>query len=231
MLPITQQLDDVKRWDAIHQKTYQEEEAPSFYALEKEKLFPRNSLIVELGGGSGNDALYFLKQGHSVVILDISEFALKIAKDKAASLQVGSNLAIRQVDFGLHKLPITDSSIDIGYSRISLHYFDADHTSKIFADIYKMLKPGGSAYLTFKSPEDKKEMEYLQNTAVLFEPNVYIENGQLRSRFTKDQLEAMLLNAGIQEGQVIPYREELPRDSSENNPVLYLNEIIFNKKS
>jgi ubiquinone/menaquinone biosynthesis C-methylase UbiE len=224
-------LDDAKRWDLIHQKTQEESGAPSTYAQEKEQLFPRSCLVVELGGGTGADALYFLQKGHSVVVLDISEYALNVAEQKAKSANLGDKLAVRQIDFGLHKFPIKDASADVVYSRISLHYFDAEHTIDIFSDIYKMLKPGGSAYLTFKSPKDEKEMEYFKNTTTLFEPNVYIENGQLRSRFTVEQLKSMVEKAKIANASVNPYQEKLNLGGEGNQPVLLLNEVTFTRQA
>jgi ubiquinone/menaquinone biosynthesis C-methylase UbiE len=221
--------DDAKRWDALHKKIHSEETVPSLYAREREKLFPRGSLIVELGGGTGADAVYFLQNGHSVVILDISDFALKVAQDRAKEHNLQGKLAVKKVDFGLHQLPIKDGSVDIAYSRISLHYFEASHTVKLFQDIYKMLKPNGKAFLTFKSPDNKEEMEYLENVAVEFEPNVYIENGQLRSRFTSEQLKTMLDQAGISNFEVRPHQEQLVAEKLGHHPVLFLNEVVITK--
>ena len=218
--------DDAKRWDLIHQKTYSEERGPSHYAQEKEKLFPRGSLVVELGGGTGEDALYFAKKGHSVVVLDISEFALNMAQEKAKKLGLADKLAVNVVDFGLHKLPIKDGSVDVAFSRISLNYFGTRHTTKLFTDIHKMLKTGGTAYLAFKSANDKEEMEYLKSAAVLYEENVYIESGQLRSRFSVEQLQAMLQAAGVKKFQVAPIKEPI---GGEGKRELFLNEVMFSK--
>jgi ubiquinone/menaquinone biosynthesis C-methylase UbiE len=221
-------LDDAKRWDVIHEKTYKGSGGESVYAQEKEKLFPRASLIIELGGGTGEDALYFLQKGHSVVILDISEFALNVAQEKAKKAGFEKQLVAKMVDFGLHQLPIKNDSVDIVYSRISLHYFDSAHTIKLFQDIYNMLKRSGKAYLTFKSPQDTAEMEYLNNTTTLFEPNVYIENGQLRSRFTIEQLKKMLVSARIANFEVNLYKEQLAGEEG-RQVILLLNEIVFIK--
>jgi len=221
-------IPDDERWDDYHKKTHNPEEPHSLYAEEKEKLFPRGCLVVELGGGTGSDSLYFLKQGHSVVILDISDFALKTATERAAKENLGQRLATRQVDFGLHQIPIKESSVEIVYSRISLHYFGSKHTTKLFSEIYKMLKPGGTAYLTFKSPEDVEEMDYLRNVGVEYEENVFIENGQLRSRFSINQLTNMLTNARIPSFEVKPQKETL-RDYTGYESTLLVNEVIINK--
>lgn len=222
-------VTDAERWDAVHQQISRGDEAHSNYAEDKEKLFPRTSMIAELGGGTGSDALHFLRQGHSVVILDISQYALAVARERANKENLADRLATQVTDFGMHQMPIKDGSVDIVYSRISLNYFDAEHTKNLFADIYRMLKPDGKAYLSLKSPDDTKEMEYLENVGVLYEPNVYIENGQLRSRFTKEQLEIMLQSAGITDFQVSPLKEPL-KGMEDTGRVLYLNEVIIHKK-
>ena len=222
-------MDDSKRWDAIHQKVYKENEWHSRYAEEKEKAFPRNSLVVDMGAGTGSDALYFLKKGHSVVALDISEFALRITQEKAKAAGLAKNLVTRQMDFGLHILPIKDGSVDVVYSRISLNYFGAKQTNKILMDAYRILKPGGVSFITLKSPEDKLEMEYLEKSATVYEPNVFIEGGMLRSRFTLEQLERILQVAQIPNFEVKALREDLSGRREGHHAILFVNEIFFRK--
>lgn len=222
-------MDDAQRWDLIHQKNYKEDEWHSHFAEEKEKLFPRGGLVVELGAGTGADAIYFLKQGHRVVALDISNFALKALHERAKKHDFLQKLVTRQVDFGLHAIPVKDESADVAYSRISLNYFGYKQTTKIFRDIFRILAPGGSAYLSFKSPDDSNEMEYLERSATVYEPNVYIEGGMLRSRFTVEQLGAMLNDAGILNFEVKPLKEDLSKKGEGHHSYLYVNEVFFNK--
>jgi ubiquinone/menaquinone biosynthesis C-methylase UbiE len=221
-------VDDVARWNFIHQKTHKKESTQSRYAEEKEKLFPKGCLVCELGGGAGYDALYFLKQGHSVVLFDISDLALSIAQEKAKEAGLESRLATRHIDFGLHDLPVKDESTDIVYSRIALHYFESSHTIKIFKDIHRILKPGGTAFLTFKSPKDVAEYDRLKKTATLYEPNVFIENGLIRSRYTIEQLEDMLKKAGISHYDVHDYQENLTSEGQQGQ-ILLLNEVVITK--
>jgi ubiquinone/menaquinone biosynthesis C-methylase UbiE len=224
-------VSEAAHWDTIHQKSHRGTESHSQYAQEKEKLFSRGSLVVDLGSGSGSDAMYFAKNGHSVILLDISAFALQKAKERAVREGLADKIATRQIDFGLHDLPVKTSSVDIVYSRISLHYFESSHTAKLFRDIYRMLKSGGTAYLTFKSPKDEVEMNYLTNRATRFEDNVFIENNQLRSRFTPAQLQNILTKAGIESATVNEIEETIM--GADNAPVgtLHLNEVIITKPS
>jgi ubiquinone/menaquinone biosynthesis C-methylase UbiE len=221
---------DAKRWDAIHKKIHKQQEWHSSYAEEKENLFPRNSLVVDLGAGTGADAVYFLRKGHSVVALDISEFALKVTQEKAKAAGFSKNLVTKQVDFGLFLLPVKDASVDVVYSRISLNYFGLKQTTIIFGDIYRILKPGGFAYVSLKSPDDTVEMGYLEKSSTVYEPNVFIEGSMLRSRFSIKQIEGMLRKAGIPNFEVKPYKEDLGGRREEHHPILYVNEIAFKKQ-
>lgn len=222
-------LTDAHRWDIIHQKTQRDQEGHSAYAEEKEREFPRSALVCDLGGGTGADAFYFLKKGHKVILFDISKYALDSAFARVKEAGLEKNLVIKQVDFGLEKIPLKNNSVDIVYSRIALHYFPFSETKAIFKTIHDSLKPGGRAFITFKSPEDDAEMEYLKVSAVEYEPGVYIENGQLRSRFTVEQLKKLLDGAGISRYDIRPYKELLGQDASGVPQVLLLYEILFTK--
>lgn len=220
---------DEAHWDVIHEKNHAEDAAHNTYAEEREKDFPVGSKICELGGGTGEDSLYFLRKGHKVYLFDISEFALRKAIERAQKFNLEKNLTTRQLDFGYKNLPLPDASMDIAYSRISLNYFPSQRTIEIFADIYRVLKKGGSAYLTFKSPEDEAEMKRLRSKASLFEDQVYIDGKQLRSRFAKEKLEEMLVSAGIVNAKVVPHRERFIDKNTER--ILYVNEVIFTKQA
>lgn len=224
-------VSDSQRWDLIHQKSFNADEWHSCYAEEVENNFPRGSLVVDIGAGAGADAMYFLSKGHSVIALDISQFALDALIKRAEEKGFSSKIVVRQTDYGLHKLPVKDSAVDVVYSRISLNYFDAEHTARLFGEIYRILKTGGKSFLTLKSPDDPNEMEYLKESTVLFEPNVFIENGMLRSRFTIDQLKDILINRSrISDFFVRYFEENIERKGSGHGPILHVNEVSFTKK-
>ena len=71
-------------------------------------------------------------------------------------------------------------------------------------------------------------MDYLRNVGVEYEENVFIENGQLRSRFSINQLTNMLTNARIPSFEVKPQKETL-RDYTGYESTLLVNEVIINK--
>lgn len=220
---------DSKRWDRIHTKSTDADLQPSVYAKEKEQLFPRNSIVCDLGGGTGGDAVYFLLKGHQVILFDISQHALGVAQKLAKANKVADKLQVRQVDFGYQELPLNTNSVDVVYSRISLNYFPAEQTVRIFINIFNVLKPASVAYISLKSPDDKVEMKRFSENLSQFEPQVYIDGRQLRSRFTLDKLGEIMGAAGILNVKITPRTQNLGVSKDGKPQTLYVNEVEFKK--
>jgi ubiquinone/menaquinone biosynthesis C-methylase UbiE len=183
----------------------------SLYAAEKEKEFPRNSRVCDLGGGTGTDGTYFAEKGHSVVLVDIADEQLEKAAVRASTLGLADKLKTVQCDFSFGKLPFDDESLDIVYSRLALHYFESEVLSRLFAEVYRILRKSGKTYLTLKSPDDTAEMEFLATTATEQEEGVFNEEGRLKTRFKLERLEKILVDAGIPSDsfRVVTYTEKL----------------------
>lgn len=218
-----------KKWDTEHTRI-PKDKTQSPYAEQREAEFPRNSLLADLGSGTGADAIYFLQHGHKVIAIDISSFALEQAAQKATDL--GLDLDTREAVIGTDPIPLDDDSVDGVYSRLALHYFDRQTTIEVMKQIYSKLKVGGTAFLTLKSPEDKQEMEFLKQSAKEIEAGVFNDEGQIKSRFTVDQLKEILKESGIESSEVTSYVEDLSGRTDltkSGNVQLLLNEIRFTK--
>jgi ubiquinone/menaquinone biosynthesis C-methylase UbiE len=207
---------------------------PSAYALEKEKLFPPQAMVCDLGGGSGADALYFAGRGHDVTLTDISDVALQRAATTATERSLEGLLHTVEYDMDKGAIPLPDASFDVVYSRLALHYFLPDTTVKLFAGVHRILKPGGTAYLTLKSQDDAAEMAYLESTAVAESSGVFSENGHIKARYSLGQLATMLTAAGIPKSEVrlSPYTEKLGGREDQvksGNTQFLLNEIQISK--
>lgn len=100
----------------------------SNYAVLSEKEFERNSLVADLGGGTGVDALYFLHKGHEAILADVSDYGLNIAKKRAE--KDGFEIKTVENDFSTGKINLDNDSVDIVYSHLALHYFDRGTTIK-----------------------------------------------------------------------------------------------------
>lgn len=227
IIPVMSKLTE--KWNKSHAEIPSNKSVSS-YAIQREKEFPRGSTVCDLGGGTGVDALYFLDHGHNVQLIDISDFALAKARDKAQ--EKGLDLETHMVTLGHEAIPLGAESMDIVYSRLALHYFDRRVTTEILKEVFRILKKGGKAFIVIKSPDDVQEMEFLRRTAVEKEEGVFEDGGEVKSRFTKEQLEDMLTTAGITDFMVDAFVENLDgrvdKVKSGNNQLL-LNEIQFSK--
>lgn len=208
------------------------ERSASNYAKDKEKNFPRNSVVCDLGGGDGTDSLYFLQKGHSVYLYDISDLAIKRAKEKADFAGFGGKLNTGLLDLETENIPVNDEFFDIVYSRLSLHYFYPERTTEILKDIYRVLKKTGTAHIVVKSPEDKAEMKWLEEHDKKLEEGVYSGKGIIKTRYSKEKYENMLEKAGIKSFQVNSYTEYFGKEKvyvkSQAEELLYI-EIIIKK--
>jgi SAM-dependent methyltransferase len=107
---------------------------PSIFAEFARDYLPEHGVILELGAGLGQDSAYFTELGYKVVATDLNiEKLAAIADDKFITQAVD----LRE------NLPFADNAFDVVYAHLSLHYFDQATTKQIFAEINRILKPGG----------------------------------------------------------------------------------------
>lgn len=142
--------------------------------------------IVEFGRGVGADARFFARRGHHVTALDFSSSA--IARTAEAARRAGlSTVVARQLDYSHLPLPFPAASFDLAYSHLSLHYFPDDRTTAIFADIRRIVRPGGLVAIRCKSVADP-----LHGQGERLAERIYSRNGHVRHFYTKDYLAAKL---------------------------------------
>lgn len=211
-----------------------DDKGESIYAIEKEKLFPRASKVCDLGGGTGTDSIYFARKGHDVKLVDIADEPLAKANLKAEQEDLKDKITTLQCDFSGGTIPLPSNNYDVIYSRLALHYFESAILSQIFAEIYRILKEGGSTYLTLKSPDDKAEMDYLATTAIEIEAGVFDEDGRIKTRYTTERLEKIISDAGVPSAQVQVHAvtEKLGNENDivkSGNSTFIVNEIVIRK--
>ncbi len=143
-------------WDKVHENKYSQADwssKPSIFATQALQYFPKSGTLLEIGTGQGGDADFFQSQGYKVTATDYSENAVASASKR-----------IRGVDFQIidtaQGLPFIDNSFDVVYSHLALHYFDADTTEKVFADIHRILKPEGIFATLTNTIEDPEIAKY-----------------------------------------------------------------------
>lgn len=213
-------------------KNVPSEKIHSQYSELKEPLFSKNSIVYDVGGGTGLDSIYFIQKGHAVILSDISDVGLRIAITRARKLGLEDKLTTHQIDLENAKIMLQNNSIDVVYSRLAIHHFSKKKTTKIIKELSRILKVTGRAYIIVKSSKDKEEMDFLQKTAIKIEDSVYDDKGQIKSRFTMEQWKEILNNAKIKNFKIKSYTEDLSDrgDKTRSRKMeLVLLEIIFGK--
>jgi ubiquinone/menaquinone biosynthesis C-methylase UbiE len=143
-------------WKDTHQyyKTKDWIVKPSIFAESVMKHFPLDAKLLDLGTGQGQDALFFASNNFEVTAVDSSDQALEFAKDSDKQSLV--NFVSADIS---QKLPFEDSSFDIVYSHLALHYFDTETTKRLFQEINRVLKPEGVLAFLVNSISDPEISE------------------------------------------------------------------------
>ena len=219
----------IEKWNRGHSEI-PKDKSFSNYAEEKELLFPRNGRVLDIGGGTGADAIFFCGKGHRVTVVDISDYALEKAREKAEEHHFP--LTTMRVTLGEEPFMIPPKSYEVIYSRLALHYFNRITTVTIFKQMSEALAENGRAFITVKSPIDENEMNFLKKTAREGELGVFNDDGEIKSRYTEAQWAEILKEAGLTNYTISLYKENMKGKIDKvksGSHTMLLTEIQFTK--
>lgn len=101
----------------------------------------RNKVALNIGCGAGTEALLLAYSGATCIAMDITSQAARAAEYLMHKIG-GEGIGI-QADTRF--IPVESSSVDVVYSSGVLHH--SPELSQSIAEIYRVLKPGGKAYI------------------------------------------------------------------------------------
>lgn len=107
--------------------------------------------VLDLGCGSGHDAVALARRGFAVSAIDHSPLAVAAAERLAAG--AGAAVSFRQGDIGL-PLPYQSAAFDAVLSNLLLHAFDGSVLRSIIAEVRRCLRPSGLFLFHVNSTED-----------------------------------------------------------------------------
>jgi ubiquinone/menaquinone biosynthesis C-methylase UbiE len=124
------------------------QEPANNFSVNSYKLIKKNKqkTILDLGCGDGRDSIYFFNKGLKVTAVDFSDSGIKKIKSQ--------NSKINCVLSDIRKIKFPKNSFDVIYAHLSVHYFDDKTTTKIFDNLYKILKKDGLIFIKCKSIDD-----------------------------------------------------------------------------
>jgi SAM-dependent methyltransferase len=100
------------------------------------------SSVVEVGFGGGNNLWFAAREGFQVSGVEGSPSAVRFAKERFAAEGLGGDL--RQGDFT--QLPFPAETFDLAIDRAALSQTGRTSCAQAVAEIYRVLKPGGTFY-------------------------------------------------------------------------------------
>jgi SAM-dependent methyltransferase len=152
--------------------------------------------VLELGCGTGHDAARLAGEGYSVTAIDVSGEAIGQARARFGSL---AHFLVADMT---RRLPFPDGSFDAVMSNVALHMFPDDVTREVFAQVGRLVRPGGRFVFHVNSLEDRP-LRVRRLPARELEPDfVAEESGQTMHFFSEPYLRELL--AGWPEVQLIP---------------------------
>ena len=130
--------------------------------------------VLDLGCGTGRNAIYLAEYGAQVTGYDISPSAIKMGNRKAEELEVLVTLEVRNIG---EEFPIADESIDVVMDIIASNSL-SDAERKIYlSEVARVLKPGGVLYVKGLWKEGDKNTKNLLNKFPGPDPDTYVMPG------------------------------------------------------
>ncbi len=108
------------------------------------------SSVLDRGCGPGRHAMYFARQGFAVTGMDLSEEALQYLAKWAAE----ERLSVRTVSGDMFCMPFPDNTFDCVLDYNVSYHTDTAGYCRAAAELQRVLRPGGEAYLTLLSQND-----------------------------------------------------------------------------
>jgi SAM-dependent methyltransferase len=141
---------------------------------------------LELGCGTGNDAARLAGEGYAVTAIDVSVEAIGQARARFGSM------ARFMVADMTQRLPFPDRDFDAVMSNVAMHMFPDDVTRAVFAEVGRLVRPGGLFVFHVNALEDRPLRVRWQPASELEPDYVVEESGQTMHFFSEAYLRELL---------------------------------------
>ncbi len=142
--------------------------------------------ILELGCGTGNDAARLAGEGYAVTAADLSGTAIGQARARFGSM------ARFMVADMTRRLPFADGDFDAVMSNVALHMFPDGVTRSVFAEVGRVVRPGGLFLFHVNALEDRPLRARALPARELEPDYVAEESGQTMHFFSEAYLRELL---------------------------------------
>ncbi|MBM0742773.1 class I SAM-dependent methyltransferase [Phormidium sp. CLA17] len=113
-------------------------------ALEGLTIEP-DTKVLDLCCGSGQTTQVLVERSRQVTGLDASPFSIKRAQHNVPQA--------KYVEAFAEAMPFAENQFDLVHTSVAMHEMEPDQLQKIFSEVHRVLKPGGSfAMIDFHQP-------------------------------------------------------------------------------
>jgi len=130
---------------------------------------------LDLGCGTGTNAIYLAQKGFEVTGIDISGRAISLAKRKARMAQLSDRVRLERGDVTLMRRWATGHSIDFAFDIGCLHNLEQEARARYAAALTAVLKPGAIYMLYAFEPSTDQRGVGLDEIAKLFDRDYKLE--------------------------------------------------------
>lgn len=139
--------------------------------LKKESFDIEGSQILDLGSGMGRNSFYFADLGAKVVGLEISQFAINLAKTYMSKTVF--DIDYKKQSIG-EKFPLEDDSVDIVLDVTSSNSLNEGEREVYLAETSRVLKKGGYFFVKALCKDADDNAKYLLKNFPGAEKDTYI---------------------------------------------------------
>ncbi|MGA8453770.1 MAG: class I SAM-dependent methyltransferase [Streptosporangiaceae bacterium] len=142
--------------------------------------------VLELGCGTGNDAARLADAGFSVTAVDLSGEAIERARGRFGSM---ARFVVADMT---ERLPFPDGAFDAVMSNVAMHMFPDRVTRAVFAEVGRLVRPGGLFLFHVNALEDRA-LRARRLPARELAPDYIVEaSGQTMHFFSESYLRELL---------------------------------------
>ena len=125
---------------------------------------------LDLGCGTGTNAIYLAQHGFSVTAIDVSRRAISLATRKTRSAQLTDRVRYERGDVTMMRRWVLGQSIDFAFDIGCFHVLKADARRRYVTGLTGVLKPGAIYMLYAFEPQNDGRGVALDEIAALFDP-------------------------------------------------------------